>query len=73
MQGAVLRHALWRPEKAGRRDGGREAGAVPDSATGEIRSDPGYLAGILREGAERVAPIANATVRLVKQRMGLYM
>jgi len=26
----------------------------------------------LREGAERVAPIANETVRLVKQRMGLY-
>jgi tryptophanyl-tRNA synthetase len=32
---------------------------------------PGYLEGVLREGAERVAPIANDTVRLVKQRMGL--
>jgi tryptophanyl-tRNA synthetase len=37
-----------------------------------IRSEPGYLAGILREGAERVAPIAIDTVRLVKERMGLY-
>jgi tryptophanyl-tRNA synthetase len=37
-----------------------------------IVSEPGYLDGILREGAERVAPIANSTVRLVKQRMGLY-
>ncbi len=39
----------------------------------EIRSDPGYLAGVLRDGAERVAPIANDTVRLVKERMGLYI
>jgi tryptophanyl-tRNA synthetase len=38
----------------------------------EITADPAYLAGILREGAERVAPIANDTVRTVKQRMGLY-
>ena len=38
----------------------------------EITSEPGYLAGVLREGAERVAPIANQTVQLVKQRMGLY-
>jgi tryptophanyl-tRNA synthetase len=37
----------------------------------EIVSEPGYLAGILREGAERVTPIANSTVDLVKQRMGL--
>jgi tryptophanyl-tRNA synthetase len=37
----------------------------------KIVSEPGYLNGILREGAERVAPIANDTVRLVKQRMGL--
>jgi tryptophanyl-tRNA synthetase len=39
----------------------------------EIRSEPGYLAGVLRDGAERVAPIADQTVRLVKQRMGLYV
>jgi tryptophanyl-tRNA synthetase len=39
----------------------------------EIRSDPGYLAGVLQEGAERVAPIANDTVKLTKQRMGLYI
>jgi tryptophanyl-tRNA synthetase len=38
----------------------------------EIVSDPSYLAGILRAGAERVTPIANSTVELVKQRMGLY-
>ena len=38
----------------------------------QIVSEPGYLAGILREGAERVAPIANETVGMVKQRMGLY-
>lgn len=38
----------------------------------EITADPGYLAGILKEGAERVTPVANSTVDLVKQRMGLY-
>lgn len=38
----------------------------------EITADPAYLAAILRQGAERVAPIANSTVRTVKQRMGLY-
>ncbi len=38
----------------------------------EIIADPAYLAGVLREGAERVAPIANSTVDLVKRRMGLY-
>ena len=37
-----------------------------------VVSEPGYLAGVLREGAERVAPIANDTVRIVKERMGLY-
>jgi tryptophanyl-tRNA synthetase len=38
----------------------------------EITAEPGYLASVLREGAERVAPIANGTVRTVKDRMGLY-
>ena len=38
----------------------------------EIVSEPGYLDGVLRQGAERVAPIANGTVELVKQKMGLY-
>src|SRR6266478_4306622 len=38
----------------------------------EITSEPGYVARVLREGAERVAPIANSTVDLVKSRMGLY-
>jgi tryptophanyl-tRNA synthetase len=39
----------------------------------EITADPAYVAGILRAGAERVAPIAQDTVRTVKERMGLYV
>ena len=39
----------------------------------EITSEPGYLDGILREGAERLSPIAAGTVELVKRRMGLYV
>jgi tryptophanyl-tRNA synthetase len=38
----------------------------------EITADPAYLDEILREGAERVMPVANSTVELVKSRMGLY-
>ncbi len=38
----------------------------------EITADPSYLDGILKAGAERVIPIANSTVELVKSRMGLY-
>jgi tryptophanyl-tRNA synthetase len=38
----------------------------------EITSDSAYLDAVLREGAEAVIPIANSTVELVKQRMGLY-
>jgi len=38
----------------------------------EITSESGYVASVLRQGAERVAPIANSTVDLVKRRMGLY-
>ena len=38
----------------------------------EITSDPGYLAGVLEEGRARVAPIAEQTVQLTKQRMGVY-
>ena len=38
----------------------------------EITSDPGYLNGILRESAERVRPMAQEIVQMVKQRMGLY-
>ncbi len=38
----------------------------------EIMADPAYVPGVLREGAARVAPIANSTVELVKSRMGLY-
>jgi tryptophanyl-tRNA synthetase len=38
----------------------------------EIMDEPGYLTGVLKEGAERVGPIARSTVQLVKERMGLY-
>jgi tryptophanyl-tRNA synthetase len=38
----------------------------------EITADPGYVDSVLREGAERVSPIAKSTVRLAKERMGLY-
>src|SRR6202050_4616988 len=38
----------------------------------QIVSEPGYLAGVLRDGAERVRPIADDTVGLVKEKMGLY-
>ena len=39
---------------------------------GEIVSETGYLESVLRESAEAVMPIAESTVRLVKERMGLY-
>jgi tryptophanyl-tRNA synthetase len=38
----------------------------------QIRSEPGYLAGVLKNGAERIIPIAESTVQMVKERMGLY-
>lgn len=38
----------------------------------EVSAEPGYIDRVLRESAERVSPIANATIELVKQRMGLY-
>ena len=38
----------------------------------EITAEPGYLDGILREGAEAVTPVANSTVDLVKERMDIY-
>ncbi len=38
----------------------------------EIVSEEGYLDSILKQGRERVSPIADATVELVKERMGLY-
>jgi len=38
----------------------------------EIMAEPGYLQGVLRESAERVRPFAADTVRLVKDRMGIY-
>ncbi len=38
----------------------------------QITTDAGYVAAVLRQSAERVKPIANSTVELVKGRMGLY-
>ncbi|HUQ93115.1 MAG TPA: tryptophan--tRNA ligase [Bryobacteraceae bacterium] len=38
----------------------------------DIVSNPGYVDRILADGRERVSPIADSTVNLVKQRMGLY-
>ena len=38
----------------------------------EITGESGYVDRVLKEGAERVSPFAKATVRLVKERMGLY-
>jgi tryptophanyl-tRNA synthetase len=38
----------------------------------EIVAEAGYVDKVLVEGAARVSPIANSTVRLVKERMGLY-
>jgi tryptophanyl-tRNA synthetase len=38
----------------------------------EITADPHYVPNILRQGAERVSPIANDTVEKVKRAMGLY-
>jgi tryptophanyl-tRNA synthetase len=38
----------------------------------EIMDEPGYLTGVLKEGAERVSPIAKSTVLLAKEKMGLY-
>ncbi len=39
----------------------------------EITSDPGYLAQVLNEGAGRVTPWAAGTVRVARERMGLYV
>jgi tryptophanyl-tRNA synthetase len=38
----------------------------------ELMADPAFLDGILKSGVERIRPIADDTVRLVKERMGLY-
>jgi tryptophanyl-tRNA synthetase len=38
----------------------------------EVSEEPGYLDGVLRAGAERVSPVAKSTVKLTKERMGLY-
>lgn len=38
----------------------------------EIVAEPGYLKSVLREGADRVIPIAKSTVKLAQERMGIY-
>jgi tryptophanyl-tRNA synthetase len=38
----------------------------------ELTADRDVIRGILKEGAERVTPIAQATMDLVRQRTGLY-
>jgi tryptophanyl-tRNA synthetase len=38
----------------------------------DITGEAGYIDRVLDEGAQRVLPIAQSTVNLVKQRMGLY-
>ncbi len=38
----------------------------------EIMDETGYVARVLEEGAQRIIPIANDTVRKVKKAMGLY-
>ena len=39
----------------------------------DITADPSYIDSVLREGRERILPIAADTVQLVKSRMGLYV
>lgn len=39
----------------------------------EITKDPGYVRSVLEEGADRVRPIAEGTLRTVKERMGVYV
>jgi tryptophanyl-tRNA synthetase len=38
----------------------------------EIMAETGYVARVLQDGAERIIPIANETVQVVKKAMGLY-
>jgi tryptophanyl-tRNA synthetase len=38
----------------------------------DIMDETGYVARVLQDGAERVSPVANDTVRTVKRAMGLY-
>ncbi|HLW83951.1 MAG TPA: tryptophan--tRNA ligase [Candidatus Sulfotelmatobacter sp.] len=38
----------------------------------DVTSEPGYLDSVLAQGAEHVSPIAKSTIRLAKERMGLY-
>ena len=69
---ALRRHALRRSEEAGGRDGGRRSSSRSSSAIARSPPSPATWRAMLREGAERVTPIANSTVELVKRRMGLY-
>src|SRR5580700_8045388 len=76
----------WGPEQAHKEFGGLRYGDLKKKVAeivvsylepmqkryAEIMDEPGYLTGVLKEGAERVSPIAKSTVQLVKERMGLY-
>jgi tryptophanyl-tRNA synthetase len=39
---------------------------------GELMADRAELRQILKRGAERIAPIADSTMKLVRERTGLY-
>jgi len=67
----IQRAALRRPEEESGGHRGCEDEPI-QKRYGEIVAEPGYVADVLRSGAERFPPLANATVEVVKQRMGLY-
>ena len=56
-----------RPIFAGRSRPGRQG----TQRYAEIIGDPAYIEGILRRGVERVLPIAQETLRRVKEASGL--
>ena len=72
MRGAFHGHAVRGSEEAGGGDGDRKLEPIQQRYR-EIVAEPGYLDSVLKAGAEAVTPIANSTVELVKQRMGIYV
>jgi len=40
---------------------------------GEVTADPGYIDSVLRQGRERVMPLAESTIEKTKSAMGLYV
>ncbi len=73
MQRALRRHALRRLEEAGRRDGDRAPGTAGSADTARSPANPVTWPACCARAPQRVSPIANSTVELVKQRMGLYV